>query len=345
MTRTHSDRLTIALPSKGTLHEKTLDFLRSAGLRFRPSGPGRDYVGTLAGVDGVDVLLLRADEIPERLESGGAQIGITGEDLRLENGSDSGSTFRLIPDLGFGHARLVVAVPRVWIDVTTMHDLEEVSSIYRVRHGRPLRVATKFPRLTREFFLRHGVRDYVIVRSLGATEGAPASGAADLIVDLSSTGGTLTQNHLKELHDGTLVDSQAGLMVSSNSDHWNAARLASLARIVDLIESRMAAANELVLRAWAPRARARAIFDALNAGDLRCVPMTALPSEADAQPDGTRELVWLCRRDVVQAAANTLRDEGCTGVVATAADFVFRPDLDRLDEFRALIDVPEGATP
>lgn len=345
MTRTNADRLTLALPSKGTLHEKTLEFLRSAGLRFRPSGPGRDYVGTLVGVGGVDVLLLRADEIPERLESGGAQIGITGEDLRLENGSDAGLTFRLIPDLGYGHARLVVAVPRVWIDVTTMHDLEEVSSIYRVRHGRPLRVATKFPRLTREFFLRHGVRDYVIVRSLGATEGAPASGAADLIVDLSSTGATLAQNHLKEIEDGTLVDSQAGLIASANPDHWNSTRWASLARIVDLVESRMAASNELVLRAWAPRARARAIFDALNAGDFRCSPMTALPAEGEAQSDGTRELVWLCRRDVVQVAAKKLRDEGCSGVVATAADFVFRPNLDRLAELRALVDIPAETTP
>ncbi|MCL4235663.1 MAG: ATP phosphoribosyltransferase [Deltaproteobacteria bacterium] len=345
MTRTHSERLTIAMPSKGTLHEKTLDFLRSAGLRFRPSGPGRDYVGTLGGAPGVDVLLLRADEIPERLESGGAQIGITGEDLRLENGSDAGATYRLIPDLGYGHARLVVAVPRVWIDVSNMHDLEEVASIYRVRHGRPLRVATKFPRLTREFFVLHGVRDYMIVRSLGATEGAPASGAADLSVDLSSTGATLAQNHLKDLEDGTIVDSQAGLMASANPDHWNDARCATLVRIVDLIESRMAASNELVLRAWAPRARARAIFDALNAGDFRCAPMTALPSEAEAQPDGTRELVWLCRRDVVQAAAKTLRDEGCTGVVATAADFVFRPTLERLEEFRALVEIPTGATP
>ncbi len=345
MTRAHADRLTLALPSKGTLHEKTLEFLRSAGLRFRPSGPGRDYVGTLDGVAGVDVLLLRADEIPERLESGGAQIGVTGEDLRLENASDAAATFRLIPDLGYGHARLVVAVPRVWIDVTTMHDLEEVASIYRVRHGRPLRVATKFPRLTRDFFVRHGVRDYMIVRSLGATEGAPASGAADLIVDLSSTGATLAQNHLKELDDGTLVDSQAGLMASANPGHWNPARWAALARIVDLVESRMAASNELVLRAWAPRARARAIFDALNEGDFRCSPMTALPAEGEAQPDGTRELVWLCRRDVVQAASRKLRDEGCTGVVATAADFVFRPNLENLERFRALVGVSPETTP
>ena len=116
--------------------------------------------------------------------------------------------------LGFGHCDVVVAVPEAWIDVETMADLDDVAADFRPRHGRRLTVATKYINLTRRFFAGHGIADYRIVESLGATEGAPASGAADLIVDITTTGTTLTANGLKILADGVILKSEAHLVAS-----------------------------------------------------------------------------------------------------------------------------------
>jgi ATP phosphoribosyltransferase len=113
---------------------------------------------------------------------------------------------------------VVVAVPEVWYDVSTMADLDDVAAEYRQRHGRRLRIATKYWRLTQQFFSQmHGIQVYRIVESLGATEGAPASGSADIIVDITSTGSTLQANHLKVLEDGIILKSEACLVSSRRS--------------------------------------------------------------------------------------------------------------------------------
>ncbi|MBN9010313.1 MAG: ATP phosphoribosyltransferase, partial [Rhizobiales bacterium] len=112
------------------------------------------------------------------------------------------------------HADCVVAVPEAWIDVEAMEDLDDVAAGFRPRHGRRLTVATKYVNITRRFFAGHGIADYRIVESLGATEGAPATGAADLIVDITTTGSTLRANGLKMLADGTILKSEAWLVAS-----------------------------------------------------------------------------------------------------------------------------------
>ena len=99
----------------------------------------------------------------------------------------------------------VVAAPKSWLDVDTMADLEEVAHDYLARTGRRMRVATKYINLTRTFFAAHGVVDYRIVESAGATEGAPAVGTAEMIVDITTTGATLAANGLKVLDDGVMA--------------------------------------------------------------------------------------------------------------------------------------------
>ena len=109
---------------------------------------------------------------------------------------------------------MVVAVPQAWIDVRTMADLEDVAAAYRTRRGERMRVATKYVNLTRRFFAGNHVADYRIVESLGATEGAPAAGQAELIVDITTTGATLRANALKVLDDGVMLRSEANLVAS-----------------------------------------------------------------------------------------------------------------------------------
>jgi ATP phosphoribosyltransferase len=135
-----------------------------------------------------------------------------------ENLADWADRAEILSRLGFGHADVVVAVPDIWLDVDTMADLDDVAAEFRHRHGRRLRIATKYWRLTQQFFSqKHGIQVYRIIESLGATEGAPAAGTADIIVDITTTGSTLKANHLRVLGDGLILRSQACLVASRRS--------------------------------------------------------------------------------------------------------------------------------
>ncbi|MFM8702156.1 MAG: ATP phosphoribosyltransferase [Hyphomicrobiales bacterium] len=231
--------LVIAVPSKGRLQENAAAFFARAGLTLIQSRGARDYRGSLAGIDGVDILFLSASEIARELSAGGAHLGITGEDLIRESVPEAERRLAFLTPLGFGHANVVVAVPQAWIDVRNMADLEDVASSFRARHGRKLRVATKYVTLTRQFFAEHGISDYRIVESLGATEGAPAAGTAELIVDITTTGATLAANALKILDDGVILRSEANLVASLAAPWTGHARNA-----VSSILSRIAAEEE-----------------------------------------------------------------------------------------------------
>ena len=174
--------LVLAIPSKGRLMEAAHDLFKAAGLTIRRDNGGRGYRAAMPALDGVEIRLLSASEIASQLAAGGVHIGLTGEDLIRESIPDADEAVHFVAPLGFGHANVVVAAPRAWIDVATMADLEDVAARLHARSGRQLRVATKYVRLTRAFFARAGLRDYRIVESLGATEGAPAAGTAEAVV-------------------------------------------------------------------------------------------------------------------------------------------------------------------
>jgi len=231
--------LVLAVPSKGRLQENATAFFGRAGLSFvKPRGE-RDYRGAIAGVPGAEVAFLSASEIVAQLASGAAHLGITGEDLVREQLTDADAAVELLTPLGFGHANVVVAVPQAWIDVRTMADLDDVASTMRIRQGRKLRVATKYVNLTRRFFATHGLADYRIVESLGATEGAPAAGTAEIVVDITTTGATLAGNGLKVLDDGVMLASEANQVASIRAD-WNETAKAAARTIL----SRIAAEEE-----------------------------------------------------------------------------------------------------
>ncbi len=212
--------VTIAIPSKGRLREQTLAAFAGAGLKVTEPEDSRSYRGRIEAVPELEVSFLSASEIARELASGNIDLGVTGEDLVREAVAEWQSRMGIEARLGFGEADVVVAVPQVWYDVDTMADLEDVAAEFRARHGRRLRIATKYWRMAQEFFSRvHGIQTYRVVESLGATEGAPASGQADVIVDITSTGSTLRANHLKLLEDGLILRSQACLVSSQRVRH------------------------------------------------------------------------------------------------------------------------------
>jgi ATP phosphoribosyltransferase len=242
--------LVIAVPSKGRLQENAFAFFARAGLALRQEGGARNYRGSVKGLAGVEVLFLSASEIVAKLASGEAHLGVTGEDLIREAIPDPDQKVELLTGLGFGRADVVVAVPKGWIDARTMEDLEEIAADFHGRHGRRLRVATKYVNLTRRFFAAHGVGDYRIVESLGATEGAPSAGTAELIVDITTTGATLEANALKVLDDGVMLRSEANLAASLASD-WSDEALAAARTALGRIAAEQAARGSRELRALA----------------------------------------------------------------------------------------------
>jgi ATP phosphoribosyltransferase len=219
--------LILAVPSKGRLQEDAAAVFARAGLDLS-SGGKRSYRGRIDALPTVEVAYLSAPEIAREIAVGSVHAGITGRDQVAEN-ADRKAELTLA--LGFGRCDVVVAVPEPWVDVETMEDLDDVAASFRPTHGRRLTVATKYINVTRRFFAGHGIADYRIVESLGATEGAPASGAADLIVDITSTGATLRANGLKIVDDGVILRSEAHL-VASKKMRWTAAQKATYATIV-----------------------------------------------------------------------------------------------------------------
>jgi len=210
--------LTLALPSKGRLEELARDWFAARGLTIERPGGARSYLGSIAGLPDVTVRFYPASEIARELIRGSIDLGVTGRDLIHETSEAGPDAVRFAAELGFGHADVVVAVPEAWIDVTHMHDLADVASDFRSRHGRWMRVATKYITITRQFFAGAGIAEYRIVESLGATEAAPAAGVADVVVDITSTGSTLTANGLRVLDDGVMLKSEACLVVSRTAN-------------------------------------------------------------------------------------------------------------------------------
>ena len=298
--------LSLALPSKGRLKEQTEAWLADCGLRV--AAGGRAYRAALEGMPDVEVRLLPAGEIAGALLAGEVQLGLTGEDLLQEGGEDWEGRVMLLLAPGFGRADLVLAAPASWLDVNTVADLEAVAHAHLLRTGRRLRVATKYAVQTRRFFARHGIVDYRIVDSGGATEGAPAAGAAEVVVDITTTGATLEANHLKRLEDGTLLRSRAQLTASLRA-RWTAGGLSLAGRLLRVVEARARAAQTATL-----------VWPAEQDGAARAALAAAYGPDADWRGAGL-----LVSAEEVFSAVAALADAWVGPVTVTKPDYVFAP--------------------
>jgi ATP phosphoribosyltransferase len=265
-------------------------------------------------VPDVEVAFLSASEIVNQLATGAAHLGITGEDLVREQVPEADAAIELLTPLGFGHANVVVAVPQAWIDVRTMADLDEVAADLRARHGHKMRVATKYVNLTRRFFAEKGIADYRIVESLGATEGAPGAGSAELIVDITTTGATLTANALKVLDDGVMLRSEANLVASTRAP-WSArAREAATAVLTRIAAEEEARTSREV----------RAALDPSRAVGLPALAEGLAASLPYGMPQG-REVVLHCRAATVFEIVAGLQSMGAQDITVRTFDYLFRP--------------------
>jgi len=300
--------LIFAIPSKGRLKEQVEGWLADAGFRLEMAGGERGYRAALSGLPGAEVRLLSAADIAAAIDVGEVHLGVTGEDLLRERGEGLDARVMLLRALGFGRADLVVAVPKSWIDVETMADLDEVAHLRLTRTGRRMRVATKYLAQTRAFFAAHGIADYRIVESGGATEGAPASGAAELIVDITTTGATLAANNLKILADGVILKSQAQLAASLTAK-WSAEQLATVRRLLGVVEAR-ARAKGIATLVW-PAEQDKA---------ADTVAATFVKRGATRRANG----MLVAERDLFDAT-QALARAGVGPVTAATPDYVFEP--------------------
>lgn len=171
-------RIKIAIPSKGRISEPSINILEKAGLGLIDKNNRKLISKTFN--DDIEVMFARASDIPEFVNDGVADMGITGIDLINENEAD----VEQLLDLRFGQTKLVMAAP----EDSNIRSVDDIKG--------DMKVATEFPVLTKKYLNEKGL-DLKIVKLSGSTEAAPFIGIADLITDLTSTGTTLKMNHLE----------------------------------------------------------------------------------------------------------------------------------------------------
>jgi ATP phosphoribosyltransferase len=308
--------LILAVPSKGRLQQNAEGFFARAGLELvKPRGP-RDYRGTVKNIDGIEIVYLSAAEIAGQLSQGAVHLGVTGEDLVREMIPQPDARVVLITGLGFGFANVVVGAPQAWIDVRDMADLDDVATAFRLKHERKMRLATKYANLTRDFFAAHAIVDYRIVESSGATEGAPAAGTAEMIVDITTTGATLAANGLKVLEDGIILRSQANL-IAARGAAWDQARCDTARLLLDRIAAQK--------RAEAYR-EVRTRFAGMNDKLLDLARQQFGVASPFGGPTSSGMLTLHCPPEYVHAMANFLRENGAEAVSVAPLDYVYTRD-------------------
>ena len=213
--------INIGIPSKGRLKNDTLNIFKKKKLKIYSERGERDLFGYIKKLPNVKIIYLHARECIEQLSFGNIDIGFSGYDLFKESEINVQNKILINKRYNYGNANLVLAIPDLWIDVQTLLDLDEVADEFKKKKKKLLRVATKYPNLTREFLYSKGVTQFQLVKSLGSTEVAPFTGIAEIISDITSTGATLKANNLRVLKDGEILKSQASMMVSKLSANKN----------------------------------------------------------------------------------------------------------------------------
>jgi len=319
--------LQFAIPSKGEMEEPTLRFLESCGLSVeRPNV--RQYTAAIPALPNLVVLFQRAADIPAKVEEGSADLGITGLDNVSEHCREGGDVIVVLDDLGYSHCELVIAVPDSWVDISSMADLADLALEMR-EQGHELRVATKYPRLTQQFFFGQGLNYFSLVESSGAMEVAPTMGYADIIADLTSSGVTLRENRLKILGGGVILKSQACLIGNRRRLAGTPTRLETTRLVLEFTEARLRARGfyhvTANIRGESPEAVAEYVERRPEIAGLQGPTIARVHSRFGDTQDWYAATV-VVRRDKVLAAVDHLRQIGGSSVTVSGVNYVFESE-------------------
>ncbi len=327
--------LRFGISSKGGYEEATTRFLERAGLSVWRPNP-RQYVGRLSGLPDVEVLFQRTEDIVYKVADGSIDLGITGYDLVAEHAQDEPNLIVVIDDLGFRRCSLVLAVPEGWLDIASVADLADLSIDFK-RTGRALRVATKFPNLTREFLYRHGVNYFSLVDAHGALEAAPTLGYADVIADLTETGVTLRDNRLRILDGGVILRAQACLIASRRTLRAQPEKLEAARAIIELSEARLRTRQYRLVtanvRGDSPEAVARHVTSQLETAGAQGPTIASVYPKSTWGDERWFAVTIIVPADRLLAAVDHLRRGGSGGISVTSPDYVFdacSPAFERL---------------
>jgi len=313
--------LIFAIPSKGRMKEQLTTWLSEAGLSTKQVDGPRGYTVKIDGLDGLELKLMQSGEISHALGHGDVHLGVTGQDLIQENVSDWSEKVHEVKLLGIGKADLLVATPICWADVQCMDDLDDVAAELLSEQNRPLRIATKYLNLARQFLNQKGIVNYRLVESLGATEGTPTSGAADIIIDITSSGATLVANHLHPVSDGLILNSQAVLAASLKAN-WSDHNLSVLHALLQRLDARERAQNSVVVRST------------ISSDDFKAVSQELIASGADIRTEPSKnEPIAVLHVPHAKSAiiGNILVKAGAKTTESTASEMIFDticPDYD-----------------
>ena len=325
------------MPSKGNLAEPCEGFFARAGLRiYKPNR--RQYSATIPRLPQAEVVYQRPLDILNKVLEGRADIGVTGLDIVAEHGEDSPDVM-VIDRLGFGRCELLLAVPDSWIDVTSIADLSDLSLRYQARGGQ-LRIATKFSNLTRNFLYQHGITHFLLVHAEGAMEAAPRMGYADLIADLSQTGTTLRENHLRPIDGGTIVDSEAVLIANRRRLRASPPKLETLREMIELIEANRRARQFVSLRANISGASVSDVQGRILANPALSGSKGPGVVAVASPPGSTRkwfETNLLVRSELIHKTMQHLRAIGGTDIIVAHPHYVFDEKSETYDRFERLL--------
>lgn len=323
----------LSLPSKGRLEEGTLEFLRAAGMPVIKLNP-RQYEASIATLPEVQVIFQRPGDIVVSVRQGSVEFGITGLDVIEEKRGENGEVLVLHDALGFGHCALTLAVPE------TLEQVQDLDSLRRYVHqlGRPLRVATKFPKLTERFLLRHEIPHQLILAE-GTLETAPAIGYADAISDLVSSGQTLRDNRLRPLQDGVIQPSQATLIANRHALRTQPQVLEVARRLLEYIEAHLRARDNLMVianvRGDDPRQIVQKMFSKTVIGGLQgpTISPVLVPSG-----ETWHSVTIVVRREHLNRAIAELREIGGSGIIVSPLTYIFEEEPPRYKAMLAALE-------
>jgi ATP phosphoribosyltransferase len=335
---TREPHLRIALSSKGSYEESTSRFLDGAGLSVWRPNP-RQYTGRITAIPDAEILFQRPEDIVHKVADGSADIGITGFDLVAEHTSDSPDVHVVLPDLGYRRCQLVIAVPSSWLDVTTIDDLAELSIEFK-RSGRQLRVATKFTNLVSAHLYRNGVNYFTLTAAHGALEAAPALGYADAIADLTETGVTLRDNHLRPIEGGVVLRAQACLIANVRSLAAAPERMEQARIFIEQCEAKIRSRGYRVVTGNVAGDSAEAVGAQIVSNFDLAGEVGPTISPVFAKRPGDHALFTvsiIVPANRVLAAVDHLRSSGSSGITVSTPDYMFDNESAAFAELRTAV--------
>jgi ATP phosphoribosyltransferase len=323
----------LSLPSKGRLSDEALRFLADCGLSVYKPNP-RQYEATVPALPELRVLFQRPGDIVVSVREGSVDFGITGRDV-VEEKKGRGQELLILHDrLGFGNCALFLAVPESWTEVNSLAELKR----WGAARSQPVRVATKFPRLTGQFLAGQQIA-HELISAEGTLETAPSIGYADIIADLVSSGQTLKDNRLKTLTDGLIQDSEAVLIANRAALNHNPELLEVARKLLEFIEAHQRATENLAIfaniRGKSSRQIAEAIFQQETIGGLQ--GPTISPVHIRGNTNGWYAVNIVVRRDKIFEAVAELRAIGGSGVVVLPVTYIFEEEPPRFTAMLAAL--------